>query len=272
MRCKDVERLNSAYIDDELDQAQAAALRGHLGQCAACRRSVSELATMVDVAAQLPALEPPPSMWGAIERELARPEPAPSIRRRLWQRVASLAAWPPRTRAVSMRVPVPVPMPVIVLGLAAAAVIGVWGVGWLASSDPAATAPGESLAGEAPANSSAALHDPLAFERVPDLDATFLGRRASRVLATDQRYADTIRELRDLVAEDRADWPAEVSHAFDRRLYAFDAAAERHRQSLASVATHDVGARDALYDVYHAEIAFLQRAALDGPPELGAQP
>lgn len=276
MRCKDVERSSSAYIDNELDPERARALRGHLGQCAACRRMVSDLAAMVEAAAQLPGLEPPPGMWAAIEHELARPEPARSWWQRLEQRFIGHAIWPPRASSRAS----------MVLALAAALVIGVWGARWFAPPDrPADDAPGDSLARfarDTGAERAGVLEPALAFARLLSVelashreiaaDATFLGQRAGRVLAADQQYTNTIRELRELVAEERVAWSAEVVHAFDQRLRAFDAAAERHRQALASLEPHDVSARDALYDVYRAEIAFLQRAALDGPPELGAQP
>ena len=110
---------------------------------------------------------------------------------------------------------------------------------------------------------------------LPDYIATSSALRAratAEAVADACGYSGTIRELCELVTEERADWPADVSHAFEQRLHSFDATAERHRQALASAVIHDVRARDALYDVYQAEIAFLQRAALDGPPALGAQP
>jgi len=59
------ERL-SEYIDGQLDEHERAALDAHLGGCAACRRTLDELRTIVQFAGVLPSTPPDADLWPGI--------------------------------------------------------------------------------------------------------------------------------------------------------------------------------------------------------------
>ncbi len=67
------ERL-SAFADGELSPAEAQNVRAHAGGCPRCTAVLGELAAMVGAAGALDHLEPPPTLWRAIEGELQRRE------------------------------------------------------------------------------------------------------------------------------------------------------------------------------------------------------
>ena len=272
MRCKDVERLGSEYIDGELHGERAERLRGHLRQCARCRQSMAQLAAMVDAASQLEPLEPPARLWSAIQRELADgagQEPAEPARHWL--------SWLSRPRL----------LPMAALG-AALVVLGVWAAGSLfgdadrsatvekadrVPSDPNGLGGGS---GDGPGDGAGQMAP------APAADDTFAKRTLNEVEEADRMYLSTIEELRQIVDEERPQWPEEVNTAYEKRMQRFEDAARRHRQALAgelrsspAVASAamavDPRGRDALYAVYQAEIDFLQAAAVDGPPPLQAR-
>jgi hypothetical protein len=251
MRCRDVEALESAYIDGELDEARASAMRGHLRVCRTCRARVADLATLVEAAIRLAPIEPGPSLWAGIERGLAAAEIADSQRSWIWLRWQAL-----RPRLLPMAVTV-----------AAAAVLVLWAA---RKSHELHTAPAVSLGDQIRESEPAGEQAPSAVET-----ETFWEASGREIAEADQRYLDTIAELRAIADEERADWPDDVRAAYDARVQAFDLAASGHRQVLDGDGAGPVGdarARDALYAVYRAEIEFLQRAALQGPERIAAAP
>jgi hypothetical protein len=66
------ERL-SAYIDDELDLPDRAAVDAHLGGCLACRTTLAELRAVVARAASLEDSAPGRDLWAGIAARLVRP-------------------------------------------------------------------------------------------------------------------------------------------------------------------------------------------------------
>jgi hypothetical protein len=259
MRCRDVQDLASSYIDGELDGARTSALRGHVRQCAACLATVRELVEIREAAATLDTLEPPPSLWSAVQSGLAEAEIADARRSRLWLHwqalrprllpaAVALAATAALTTWLWRRPPTPAPAPApqMVAQLAAGA----------AAPD---TAPAPALA--------------LAPRAVPAPAETFAAGRERELAEADQRYAQTLTELRGLVADERARWPAEVTARLDARLAAL--ADDARQQQLAAVApaaaATDVRSRDALYAAYRAEIELLQNVALYGAEALNEE-
>lgn len=299
MDCKDIERLDSAYIDDELDDQQTEAFRSHLRQCTECRQATRDLATMVDVASQLAPIDPPDRLWSAIRQQLQSAadvdaaldrgearvtDPGtssgrlsdPGSSRKSSRESGRASRWLPgwltgRWRFAST------------LAIAAAAcALLIWS---LSSGSDRGQRSGEAGApvaidstGPAPEASGQSSATPGGVRPTTGAHQTFSATVNEELQAADRQYSDTIAELRDMVDEDRDSWPVATRTAFETRMNQFEQAAERHRQALALASAPSVQARevttpgprgrDELYAVYRAEIAFLQRVAIDGPPEL----
>ncbi len=270
IRCRDIERLSSAYIDGELDHERGRAYREHMGQCASCRQSVHELVTILDVASSLAPIDPPDRLWYTVRRDVAEASVVsvgPSWVRRLWSSsrfgVVGLVGG------------------AAVVAVAVVVVVHFWSAGTPPHDGASTVGEAHGLSTTQASDNRRAPGGVSAFvARVPSLHAlaTFSGTRTRDVLDTDRMYLTTIGELRQILDEDREAWPPAVNVVVDTRLHLFEKAAHRHQQLLAMATTTEgrqdgrnslnVEERDALYDVYRAEIAFLQQAVIDGPPAL----
>lgn len=233
MRCRDVAKLSSAYLGGELDDGRASALRGHLRTCDDCRALVEDESLLVDTAARLDPIDPPASLWAAIEERLGDEEIADAGRPRWW------LWWQSVRSHVALGA----------VAAAAAASLLWWQLGARAPSTP--SAPAAAQAAESVAVGPGERH------------ADQLERELTRA---DRRYQDTIRELRAIVDEERAQWPAERAEVFDAQLADLDAQIVRERTRLLGDAPPDPAERDPLYATYRAQIDLLQTAALgEGP-------
>jgi anti-sigma factor RsiW len=85
MECFHVQDKLSAWLDDELDEATAAALSAHVEQCAACRRAWHQLRALNAALDRLTV----PTPAGLAEKVAARLPRRP--RRQWWQSVALAA-------------------------------------------------------------------------------------------------------------------------------------------------------------------------------------
>src|SRR5262245_20439794 len=95
MDCGECNELLSSFMDSELDEARAAAIREHLAMCGGCAKICEELAEIVDICktSDPDEIVPPNSkaMWCRINNILEseiKPEPLPKIeetRRRIWR-------------------------------------------------------------------------------------------------------------------------------------------------------------------------------------------
>lgn len=65
----------SDYLDDELTPAERAACDAHLHACGACRATLAELRTVVDVASHELDREPDADLWPAILQQISTPQP-----------------------------------------------------------------------------------------------------------------------------------------------------------------------------------------------------
>jgi len=82
-------QLLSAYLDGELPVQEAAAVREHLLDCAACREAYEGLRVTKGLLGQLPLADPPAEFWQVVREPRPRPVPAPmSWRPVLWRRPA----------------------------------------------------------------------------------------------------------------------------------------------------------------------------------------
>ena len=233
----------TAYLDGELEDDRGSAVRGHLRGCAACRDLAEAEAALRDGLRALPPLEPPPSLWAGVQRELAAAE-VRDAETPAWRRW--IARWAPQA-------------PQIAIGSAALAVaVGVlaWryhdranqpaGSGSLATAAPVETpsgVPDDPSRVEHPAPPpSTTVQPPIAGDVTQEIaDDT------ARTTATYKQAAD---ELAGLARAARAQWPDDRKLAFDGKLAGFErelaaAADGRPRQK-----------------VYRAMIRYLQGVAI----------
>ncbi|HTM22610.1 MAG TPA: zf-HC2 domain-containing protein [Kofleriaceae bacterium] len=239
MKCKDAQGLATRFVDGELDDARASALRGHLRGCDACRAGIEDEALLRDAGADLPPVDPPPELWQGIQQRLAAAEVADAGRSRawlLWQRLRPHAL----TAAVAA---------------AAAAVLAVW---WVrrdagdAAEVAVITPPTVPVPVEPPG------------PRPAPPARTFEEVRADELGRADATYDGVIADLRRIVAEERAHWPAGAARRFDTRMAALEAEAGTHRRAVAGGGGPAV--RDPLYANLRAQIALMERAAMGDLP------
>jgi hypothetical protein len=248
MRCRDVLRRSSEYIDGELDHRRSSAIRGHLRTCTACARAVEEEAKVRAAAADLDAaLDPPPSLWAGIEQRLAEEEIADSHRSPLW------LLWP-RVRDK---------LPYALVACAAAGALAVW----LARDRIAEVArPAEAPARAAPEIAEQRQH--IAPDAEPLLE-THLEQAMGEIRKADERYLTAIAELRGIADTERASWPRERAAAFEARLAELEESAlEQHKRLAAREdAATDPRFRTELYEIYRQQIDLLQAVAVNLDPE-----
>jgi anti-sigma factor RsiW len=195
--CK--ERL-SGYLDGELSDRDASALRGHLRTCAECRAAAAEEAAIVDQLRQLPPIDAPPALWQAIRGQLAHEEIADAkapLRVRLWK---ALAPWMPHGVGAA--------------AVAAAAVGLMW---WQHAAPPQhpvkeANDPIGERAAQAARDATLGAPPPVT---PPVVDvATAL---SDEVALADRSYHDAVAELDALIAEARSSWAPAYARRYDER-------------------------------------------------------
>jgi hypothetical protein len=88
VRCGEVEARITGYLDGDLDDTLATAVRGHLRVCPACHHMASVEAQLIDELRALPSPDVPTSLWQRIDEDISRQEVALSRepRWRLWWR------------------------------------------------------------------------------------------------------------------------------------------------------------------------------------------
>jgi hypothetical protein len=253
MRCADVERLVTEYVDGDLDERRSSALRGHLRVCAACAARVEDEVAVRETAGSLAPLEPPSDMWSAIDAKLAEAEIADARRSRIW-------LWWQRALDGVRRHPLPVGL----CGAAACAVIAVWLV---RGGEQSATHPHHQLAEVSPEVKPSTPSAPVESGDPCDTVATHDEQTLCQMQAADRRYLDAIAELTQVIAEERAGWPAAQAARFDAAVAELDRAAGDELKRLAVVPPPPaVAGRDPLYSIYQKKIDLLSRAAVGGSP------
>ncbi|RMH41982.1 MAG: hypothetical protein D6689_09505 [Deltaproteobacteria bacterium] len=230
MRCRDVQRLATRYVDGELDARRASAVRGHARVCSVCNELLAREAAVRDAVASLDAaVDPPPELWDRIAAQVAAEEIADARRSRVW---LWWQAW---------RRPVTAAAAVVAVAVAVAAAVA-----WRGRPAPLADAP--RVVAAAPAPAAVTVEDQFRDELV-------------RAEARYRRAAD---ELRAIAAEVRREWDADRSAAFDRALADHERRLRAARRAV--VAGADPRGHDALFAAYRDEIEFLSEHALAGGP------
>jgi hypothetical protein len=235
-RCHDIAELVTAYVDGDLDDARASAIRGHVRSCSGCAALVEAEVAVRDAAEALdPAIDPPASLWDRIEARIAKEEIHDSRRSALW-------LWWQRAR------------PQVFLGAGAAAVAGLVLAVWIARSnegdshDPTARAPGE-LAVVAASTASTP-------------SSTIDEQLVDDILRAEKRYRDTIAELERIAASERESWDADLTAAYDARIAELDAIVRRERAAAAGGLTPE--SRDTLFAAYRVQISFMNEVTVTG--------
>jgi Putative zinc-finger len=249
-RCRDVDRLATAYVDGELDDRRSSAVRGHLRVCRRCAERVEDEARVRELAADLAPVDPSPALWRAIDARLAEAEIGDSRRSALW-------LWVQRALDGARR-------NALALGLcsAAAAALLVW---WLPSwGREAEPTPLARVSGSAPAAERTAA-DPR-----PSPGACAGARQHEELVLcqmheSDRRYLDAIADLTAAVWEERGSWTVDDAARFDTALADLVRAAELERVRLAGQPSAPVN-RDPLYAIYRAQIDLLSSAVVAGDP------
>lgn len=113
-----MERMLSAYLDEELTQAEAQRVELHLEECASCRTALEEMRRIQQLTARIPFRQPPDAALEAIEQRLSVQAP----RRGGWALLLiGIAAWLVYTLVQVLRHP---RWPTVPELIAAAVVIG----------------------------------------------------------------------------------------------------------------------------------------------------
>lgn len=203
MKCESVRRQLTAYLDGDLDDHRGSAVRGHLRSCEACRRVANDEAALRDGLRALPPLEPPPSLWEGVQRQLAAAEIA-DAERPAWRR--ALARLVPRASH---------------LGLAAAAVAAAIALLVLRAKESGAP-DGELTRTEPVVAQSDRGEDVRVPEPAPQRPAGDEGDVSTELADEPARvsdsYAQTVRELLAIANDARAQWSDERKRELDRHI------------------------------------------------------
>ncbi len=222
MRCRDIERFVTAYVDGDLDDARSSALRGHARTCADCAAIVEAEAQVRDAAEALdPAIDPPASLWDGIEARIAAAEVADSERSRVW------LWWQGARRHVAFG--------------AAAVAVALLAIVWMGRDEAESTKP--PIAATEPRVTA------------PEPGPTVEQRFSDELVRADERFQTAIRELLDIAAEEREVWSSEVAEAFDVRLAELEGSVNRERATASG--DRSPKSHDALFAAYQTQISFL---------------
>jgi anti-sigma factor RsiW len=230
MKCESVREKLTAYLDGELEGERGSAVRGHLRSCDACRAIAADEAALRDGLRALPPLDPPASLWAGVQQRLAAEE-VKDAERPAWGRALSWLR--PR-------------LPQLALGsVALAAAIVLLAVRMQRDDEPT---PSPSVVHVPPPKIEAARQGGKCATGGEDGDVT--QALAAERTNTTGCYAQEARELLELAAEARPEWPADRQRDFDLQLETLEkrvaaATDERPRQ-----------------DAYRKLIRYLRRAVV----------
>jgi hypothetical protein len=219
----------SAYLEGDLKERAAAAVREHLAGCPACERAAGELRVMLASARSLDRPEPPPTLWPAIEGALARDEAPLLAWRRFFVRGFAFG------------------------GLAGAAIVVLLVLGWQLVHRPATPA--------------LVADDDRAASAVVEATDPLLREAQAEVETAAASYERSISKLRALLAgREEPRWSDDMRARFLERLARLDEAIERSRVAARS-APGDGAGTEILFAAYRSKIDFLAAAVHRGGPE-----
>jgi len=118
MICSEVEKWLDEYVDDELPEEIRRSVEEHVRTCLPCRRTLTELESLLDRASRLPTeIEPEEELWPGIESRIAAPQVAGEIaRKRRREPSRWTLRWNPLAAAAALLLAVAVPLTLWQLG------------------------------------------------------------------------------------------------------------------------------------------------------------
>ena len=246
MRCGQVQRLSTAYLDGDLDNERSSAVRGHLRSCAECSRIFDdELEVRAAVGGLDDTLDPPEALWQRICDEVAEAEVRDAERSTVSLALRRLgAAVAPYRLHLAMATVASLIVAVLIIDARRPAVV--------ADLEPPEMPREVAVTSVAPAVFSPQGSAPAA--------ATHTEARIAEIRLADERYEKTIAELREIAAGDRPSWSASDADRYDHEVARFETRISELRRDLARRIADDPRRRDPLYEVYRQHIAFLEDA------------
>jgi hypothetical protein len=243
MRCSQVQRLSTVYLDGDLDVDRSSAVRGHLRRCAECSAIFDDEVAVRSIAGDLDdALDPPDSLWQRISDEVAVAE-IRDARRSPW-----VLAWRRLRAAIE-----PYRLHLAAGLIAAAAVVA------LVVKSNRAPVVGHVEIANLPELAITAFAPPL-FAASGSPPPTHYEQIAVEVERADERYASVVADLREIAASERTGWSAAAARRYDSAIARFDARVAETRRDLDRRIARNPAQRDPLYHMYREHIAFLEDA------------
>lgn len=93
MRCSQIQKLLSPYLDGDLPASRVSEVRTHLLTCSRCQETLRQLSALVTESQELASAAPSSDLWPSIQRRVLLPT---SPERARSERPAPLTAWRPR--------------------------------------------------------------------------------------------------------------------------------------------------------------------------------
>lgn len=196
MSCRDIQRRLTAYLDGELEGDRGSVVRGHLRECEGCRRVAGDEAALRDGLRTLEPLDPPPSLWAAVQAQLAVAEVA-DARRPAWRRAA--LRWAPAAPRFAVGT---------LLAVAAVSVLW-WRSQRIARQDEPQPRP---VAAVTPSPAALPTEPPRTATLASDDVTADLAAEAARMTST---YAQAADELLALATDARGQWSDDRKAGFD---------------------------------------------------------
>jgi hypothetical protein len=242
MRCRDLRRLSTRYLEGELSAEGASAARGHLRDCEACRAVLEDEAAIASAARALAGEAEPAAgwdvLWSRIGAQVAEKERADAARP-WWAHW-----WRARRGGIAMA---------LTAAAAAALVLVAW---------PRLP----------PTGGGVAHHERAATTAKPSDPEEFLRRAEREIARADGLHAGAVDDLRRLAARERGTWSEARVAELDAALAELDERLALARRGLAVMGVPKPHARDELYGIYREQIAVLQRAVVGAPLAAAGQP
>jgi hypothetical protein len=229
MNCSDTRAKLTAYLDGELADERGSAVRGHLRECAECRRISDDEAVLRDGLRRMPTMDPPPSLWANVQRELAKAE-VEDAHRPAWRRFVSSLV--PQWRARDW-----------MLGATALAAVTTFVVFRATHRHPAEDVTNVAIVSPAPIASEPAA--PVAMSN-SDVTTDLKHEQSDRTAS----YAQTADELMQVATEARAKWAPVQQQEFDHEVADLRAAVTKAGEGRPQQAA------------YRSLIRYLQRSAI----------
>jgi predicted anti-sigma-YlaC factor YlaD len=89
MKCEQIQKKLSAFIDDELNKGEVGLIREHLKTCRECAEELQALGSVWDFMETGEEVEPSPYFWTRLSAEIASREKERSLRWGFWRKLFS---------------------------------------------------------------------------------------------------------------------------------------------------------------------------------------